>query len=128
MYAPLLSMGQRPSQLALLVGVTIATYSVVDKVGVSLVNPLLYLYLIFFVSALLLSPYMLTVKRRSLRREWQSRKWSIVAVAVMFAVSYLLVLVTLTTTKVGYVASVREVSVVFAALLGAYCYASLLVE
>ena len=46
MIAPLRSLRDRSSQLALLTGLTIAAYSVVDRAGVQLVDPALYIYLI----------------------------------------------------------------------------------
>lgn len=109
---------ERASQLALLVGVVIATYSVVDKVGVSHVNPMLYIYVVFLVSALALAPYMLLVRRASVAHEWSKNRLTIVATGIMFVLSYGLVLFALTGTQVGYVASVREMSVVFGAVLG----------
>lgn len=118
--APLLALRrERASQLALLVGVTIASYSVVDKVGVRYVRPFQYLYLVFVVSGVALAPYMLTARRAAIRREWQANKAAIVAVALMSVGSFLLVLSALTSSQVSYVASVREVSVVFGAALGA---------
>src|SRR5439155_5388430 len=116
--APLLSLRDRTSQLALLVGLTIACYSVIDKVGVSYVNPLLYLYLVFLVAALALAPYMMLARREAVVREWRENRASIVAVAVMFTAAFVPVLLALTISRVSYVAPVREMSVVFAALLG----------
>ena len=119
--APVLSVRERPSQLALLTGLTIACYSVVDKVGVSLCGP----------GAISL-PDLLVRRtgprpiyaagppvggRRSLAREPVVRCWP---TAVMFFASYLLVLFVIRTSRVSYVSSVREMSVVFAAVLGAF--------
>jgi drug/metabolite transporter (DMT)-like permease len=119
--APIVALGrERASQLALLVGVTIASYSVVDKVGVRYVSPLPYLYLVFLFSALALVPYMLAARRDALRREWRTNTWAILAAGVMFVASFGLVLVALTTSKVSYVSSVREMSVIFGAALGAF--------
>ncbi len=116
--APLAAMRRGISLLALLIGLVIASYSVVDKRGVSYTSPLGYLDLILTVSAILLAPYMLVARREAVRREWAKRRWRIVTTAICFVAAYLLVLVALQTTQVGYVASVREVSVVFAVLLG----------
>lgn len=116
--APFLSLKERPSQLALLTGLTIAGYNVVDKVGVRYASPVLYLYMDFLVAAALLAPYMVIARSEAIRREWRANKTSIVAVAIMFIASFTLVLMALTRDKVSYVAPVREVSVVFGALLG----------
>jgi len=116
--APLVALRGGISRLALLIGLVIASYSVVDKVGVSYTNPLLYLYLILAVASLLLAPYMLVARQAQVRSEWSRHELRIVMTAVFFVAAYLLVLFALRTTQVGYVASVREVSVVFAAALG----------
>jgi drug/metabolite transporter (DMT)-like permease len=106
------------SRLALLVGLVIGGYSTVDKRGVTYTSPVLYLYLILAVACALLAPYMLVARRRAVGGEWRANGRRIVLTAVFFVAAYLLVLVALRTTQVGYVSSVREVSVVFAALLG----------
>lgn len=115
--APFRSLKERTSQLALLTGLATAGYSTVDKAGVGQVNPFLYIYLVFVVSAVLLAPYMV-YKSEMVIREWRENKKGIAAVAVMNFSAYLLVLFAMTTSKVSYVSSVREISVVFAALLG----------
>lgn len=116
---PFLSLREKSSWLALLVGLTIASYSTVDKVGLRFVNPLLYIYLIFTVSALLLTPYMLLIKRRAIKREWSMHKKGIFLAGALSLSAYLLVLLALRFSQVSYISSTREVSVVFAALLGA---------
>lgn len=108
----------RASQLALLIGVIIAIYSVIDKVGVSYVNPTLYIYLIIVVAGIALAPYMLIARRASVAREWRKNWPTVLATAVMFVAAYALVLTALATTQVAYVASVREMSVVVGAVLG----------
>ena len=120
LYAPLLSLRERPSQLALLTGLLIASYNVVDKVGVNVTaNPVLYLYMVFLVSAVLLTPYIFAARRSAVKAEWQANKASVIAVAVMSGAAYLITLLALTVAKVSYVTPVREVSVVFGALMGA---------
>lgn len=116
---PFLSLKDRPSQIALLTGLTIGTYSVVDKVGVGYAGPVAYLFLTFLVSAIVLLPYMALVKTQAVRREWRDNKRSILAVGAMSLCGFLMVLFALTVSQVSYVAPVREISVVFGALLGA---------
>lgn len=116
--APFASLRSGPSQLALLTGLSIAGYSLVDKVGLRYVPPLLYVYLIFAAGALFMMPYMLGWRGAAVRREWQANKWRIMLVAVMFITTYALVLSVMATAQVSFVASVREVSVIFAALMG----------
>jgi drug/metabolite transporter (DMT)-like permease len=116
--APFLSLTQAPSQLALFTGAATGTAAVIDKIGVRYVNPVLYIYLIFTFAGVLLAPYMLTARRAAALREWRANRGAIIAVGVMFIVAYLLVLYALQGSKVSYVSAVREMSVVFAALLG----------
>lgn len=116
--APFLSWRERATQLALLVGVMIGVNTVLDKAGVGYVHPLPYLYLLFVVTTLTLAPYMLLARRDAIRTEWRLNKASILAVAVMNVAAFLLVLIALTISKASYVSPVREVSVVFGALLG----------
>jgi drug/metabolite transporter (DMT)-like permease len=117
--APLRALRDRASQLALLTGVTVASYSVVDRAGVQLVEPALYIYLILLVPALVLTPYMLLARQAAIRAEWRANKALIAVVGVMFFGTSLLVMTVLRENKVSYVSSVREMAVVVAALLGA---------
>src|SRR4051794_29273199 len=116
--APLAALRERPSQIALVTGLTIATYSVIDKQGITYAGPLLYAYLIFAAAVAFLTPYILAARRTLVVAEWRANKASVLSVAVMTSVAYALVLAAVSTSKVSYVSSVREMSVVFAALLG----------
>jgi len=109
----------RTSQLALLTGATIAGYSVADKAGVALMDPVLYFFLVLVVSGALLAPYVLTKRRAALWSEWQKNWRAIIMVGVTIGFGYLLILFILTTNKVSYATSVRTASVVFGAALGA---------
>ncbi|MGH2515402.1 MAG: DMT family transporter [Ktedonobacterales bacterium] len=116
--APLASLRVGASRLALLTGVVIAAYSIVDKVGVNYVPPEIYIYLIFGASALYLAPYMLARRWAAVRKEWHVNWVAILVAAVLFVASYLLVLFALQGAQVSYVAAVRGIGVVFAAVLG----------
>lgn len=115
---PLESLRQRPSQLGLLTGLATAASVVTDKVGVTYTSPILYLYLVFVVSCVLMLPFMLWARAKPVREEWRVNLPSVAAVGIMFTASYSLVLLALTTSKVSYVSPIREISVVFGALLG----------
>lgn len=115
---PFESLRQRPSQLGLLTGLATAASVVTDKVGITYTSPLLYIYLVFVVSCVLMLPYMLRARVKAVREEWRVNLRTVAAVGVMFTASYTLVLLALTTSKVSYVSPVREISVVFGALLG----------
>jgi drug/metabolite transporter (DMT)-like permease len=103
---------------ALLTGCTITAYSLVDKVGVKSVKPAVYIYFIFLIPLIFLTPYMLVRKRGALKPEWRLNKGTIMAVGFLVAFTYLLVLFAMQTSNVSYVVAVREVSIVFSALFG----------
>ncbi len=106
---------------ALFTGLAIASYSLVDKVGVGLVYPPVYIYLMFLISLLTITPWVLIRERRRLKPEWQNRKGSIVVVGFLSGFTYLMVLFALQMSKVSYVAAVREVSIVLSAFFGIVC-------
>jgi len=103
---------------ALCTGLAIASYSLVDKVGVGLVSPPVYVYLLFIVSWLALTPWILIQERERIRPEWIRHRGSILAVGFLSIFTYLMILYALQVSKVSYVAAVREVSIVLSTYLG----------
>ncbi|HMA34496.1 MAG TPA: DMT family transporter [Chloroflexia bacterium] len=118
--APIRSLRDRSSQLAVLTGVMIASYSAVDKVGVRYIDPVHYIYLIFLAATICFTPYILATRASLIIPEWRRNRGPILGVAALYLLTYGLVLWALTTSKVSYVSSVREIGIVFAALLGAF--------
>jgi uncharacterized membrane protein len=103
---------------ALGTGGTIAGYSLVDKIGVNIVHPPVYIYLMFIITLLLLTPFVFVKVRRDLKKEWKINKIKILSVGFLELFTYLMILFALQIGKVSYVAAVREVSIVFSALIG----------
>ena len=103
---------------ALCTGGTIAGYSLIDKVGVGLVYPPVYIYLMFVISLLLLSPYVLAKQRAALKLEWLVNKGPVLIDGVLVLFTYLMILFAFRLSKVSYVVAAREVSIVFSAFLG----------
>jgi uncharacterized membrane protein len=103
---------------ALCTGGTIAGYSLVDKVGVGLVYPPVYIYLMFVISLLLLSPYVLVTQRDALKLEWLVNKGPVLIDGFLVLFTYLMILFAFRLSKVSYVVAAREVSIVFSAFLG----------
>lgn len=104
---------------ALLTGVFIASYSLVNKVGVTLAPVPLYAFLVFLADAVLVrlvQPWW-GVAPSALRRDAPWGRMIVVGVLMMGA--YLAVLVAMSRAPVSYVVATREVSVVLAALFGA---------
>jgi uncharacterized membrane protein len=113
-----LALRGRASLWALCTGATIAGYSLVDKVGVAIVSPPVYIYLMFIISLLLLSPYVFVKVRSDLKKEWNINKIQILIVGFLDLFTYLMILFALRISKVSYVAAAREVSIAFSALIG----------
>lgn len=100
-----------------LTGVTIASYSLVDKAGVGRLHPVPYLALMGVgVTALLLPA---VIRTGALRAEWRANWRPLLAASTMTLTSYLMVLFAFRLSKAGYVVAARELSIVFSAIVGA---------
>ena len=105
----------------LLTGLFIAGYTVVDGYGVRilLLSPILIDYLGSVVRVVLLAPVIvrnLPEARQLWRLQW---RWALL-VAVVSPVAYVLVLYAMQSAPISHVAPAREVSMLFAALLGGH--------
>lgn len=103
---------------ALATGLTIATYSLVDNAGVSRVHPMVYVYGLIAIAALVPAPYVLMRRRTALRREIRCHKVAILAGGLLSLGTYLIVLIAMRLANVGYVVPLRETSIVFGTLFG----------
>jgi uncharacterized membrane protein len=101
------------------VGVTIAVYSVVDKAGVGRVDPLLYGYFIFLGAAVVSGPYFWLRCRPAVVGSWRENRRSLLLAGLLSPMSYFMALTAFRLGQVSYLAPMREVSIVLAALLGA---------
>ncbi len=102
---------------AVVTGVTIATYSLWDKVGVSHVPPLLYVTGAFLGPAISMS-WMLRRRVGTLLAVWRAHPATMGAGAVLSPLAYSLALVALSIGQVSQVAPLREVGVVIGTVLG----------
>ena len=105
----------------LLTGVFIASYTVVDgyAVKVALMSPMLVDYLGNFVRLGLLLPAMVR-DTGQVRRQWKLQWKYATIVGVVSPVSYVLVLYAMQVAPLSHVAPAREVSMLFAALIGGH--------
>lgn len=115
---PLLEFRGGASLWALCTGGTIAAYSLVDKVGVGIVYPPVYIYLMLLLAWLFLSPYVLVKERMWLKEEWHINKGTILVLGFLVLFTYMMILFALRISKVSYVVAVREVSIVLSAFYG----------
>ncbi len=103
----------------LLTGVFIASYTLVDGYAVKfvLMSPILLDYVGNLVRMLLLAPAVLRDRVATLQH-WQMQWKYAVFVGIVSPVSYVLVLYAVKIAPLSHVAPAREVSMLFAALLG----------
>lgn len=103
----------------LTVGAVIAAYSVVDAWGVKLLalSPIMLEYGSCLVRTLLLAPITL-MRPATLAQAWRSQWRAGILVALGSPIAYVLVLLAVQMAPLSHVAPAREVSLLFAALLG----------
>jgi drug/metabolite transporter (DMT)-like permease len=116
---PFLSVGTHATRTALITGLLISAYTVVDKVGVGYAEPFVYMYLCTALYSLLYGPFVLATSGWSaLKAEWRLNALSIVAVGFLMVFTYTMVLFAMTMSHVSYVAAARESGVVIGAAMG----------
>ena len=90
--SPLLFLRSAGMRYAVLTGLTIAAYSIVDKEGVGHVQPLLYMYFLSIGTAAMLAPYILLHKGvDSVRTEWRANAVPITIAGLLTFAAYGLV-------------------------------------
>ncbi len=107
------------ARYALLTGLVIAVYSIWDKVGISYVNPFLYMYFLVLGSALVLTPYIwrfhgIRITRIEIKRHIRS----IILSGLLMFLAYGLILFVLQFSRVSYVSPTREVGIVIGVVFG----------
>ena len=119
--SPLLFLKSAGMRYAVLTGLTIAVYSIVDKEGVGHVQPLLYMYFLTIGTAAMLAPYVLFHKgAKSVRAEWRANAVPITIAGLFTFAAYGLVLTAFSLSRVSYVAPAREVGIVIGVMLGVF--------
>jgi drug/metabolite transporter (DMT)-like permease len=113
--------GRRGLVFAVLTGLVISSYSLVDKAGVARVHPLVYLYGIFIIEFLWVTPYVLARHRGAVWHELRANRHAVLIGGVLNLGTYLIVLAALRVGgNVGYVVPLRETGIVFATLFGVF--------
>jgi drug/metabolite transporter (DMT)-like permease len=107
---------------ALLTGCMISTYTVWDKASVAtfLIPPLAYDWGCNLFRVCVLVPWSRHRVPGGMARAWREQRMTVVAIALLSPLSYILVLTAMVFTPVSLVAPAREVSILFAALMGAH--------
>jgi len=107
---------------ALATGCTITMYTLWDKVAVSqfLIAPLVYDWASNLFRCVVLLPLAHRRFPGTLGTAWRERRGAVIAIALLSPLGYILVLTAMVFTPVSLVAPAREVSILFAALMGAH--------
>jgi uncharacterized membrane protein len=100
------------------VGATIVAYSLVDKIGVRYTHPVLYIWLMFLIAAIVLTPVLKRCYPDTLVQMAKQYFGYAVIIGGGSIGTYLMILFAFTVGPVGYIVAVRELSVVFGALAG----------
>lgn len=117
--AILKNMSSKGSIYALLAALTVAGYTLWDKVSITKMDPFLYFYL--YTSIVAISYNLFIIKKygkEALAKEWGMHRNRILQVGFFNSFTYLLILTALTMSKATYVGGLRQLSVVIGALLG----------
>jgi len=104
--------------LALGTGISIAAYSLVDKAGVAVMNPVIYLWLMGVVATLLLLPFMMKYRKGEIWKTARAFPGAILTIGAGSMGTYLMILFAFRSAPVGYVMAAREFAVVIGAFLG----------
>lgn len=108
------------SRAALLAGLTIALYHVLDKRGVLGASKYQYILLLFAADFCTVTVFLFFRRRWHLVwAEWRANRLNIIVAGSLSLISYLLVLFALSRERVAYVGPARNVGIVFSVLLGA---------
>ncbi|MCH7737163.1 MAG: EamA family transporter [Chloroflexi bacterium] len=119
--SPLLFLRSAGMRYAVLTGLTIAAYSIVDKEGVGHIQPILYMYFLSIGTAVMLAPYILFHKGvASVRTEWRANAVPITVAGLLTFTAYGLALTAFSLSRVSYVAPAREVGIVIGVMMGVF--------
>jgi drug/metabolite transporter (DMT)-like permease len=111
----------RSTQFAFLTLVSVAFYSIVDKLAVAFIHPILFAFLHLFFGMCYYTPYIVLTKNAALvRKEWHTGSVRIMMAGVIGITGYALILVAFTVERVSYIVGLRQTSIVFAVLMGSH--------
>jgi drug/metabolite transporter (DMT)-like permease len=105
-------------RLALGIGASIVGYSLVDKIGVSYVHPVVYIWSMFLIAALALTPLLIRRYHGQLAQAARQYGGYAAVIGVGSVGTYLIILFAFTRGPVNYIVAVREFAVVLGALAG----------
>jgi len=111
----------RSTKFAFLTLISVAIYSVIDKMAVNHIHPVLFAFFHLLFGMCYYTPYIFFTKNiAKIKKEWNSGPGRIIMSGIIGIVGYALILIAFTIERVSYIVSLRQVSVVFAVLMGSY--------
>jgi uncharacterized membrane protein len=107
-------------KFALITGALIACYTVWDKQAVALflIAPIVFDWGANLMRVCILLPYAAKRDPGGMKLAWKNQRRAVLGVAIMGPLGYILVLYAMKMAPISYVAPARELSILFAALLG----------
>jgi drug/metabolite transporter (DMT)-like permease len=120
--APIKSMAHdRSTQFAFLTLISVALYSIVDKMAVDHIHPILFSFFHLFCGMCFYTPYIVFTKNAvQIKKEWKSGTVRIIMAGIIGIGGYALILVAFTIERVSYIVGLRQTSIVFAVLMGSH--------
>jgi drug/metabolite transporter (DMT)-like permease len=116
---PLKSLKYRASQFALATAFWTTIYSLSDKVGVTIIDPIIYAFWLEFFIVSMMSLFIFWKKSRlSIKQEWIRSGKKATLAGFLMRFGYILVLVAMNRTQVSYILALRQISVVLGAIAG----------
>jgi uncharacterized membrane protein len=111
----------RSTRFAFLTLISVAFYSIVDKMAVHHMHPILFAFFHLFCGMCYYTPYILLTKKVDIiRKEWHTGLMRSIMAGVIGIIGYSLILIAFTIERVSYIVSLRQLSVVFAVLMGSF--------
>jgi len=107
----------KPAIIAMITAWITSFYSIVDKLGVSVMNPIFYIYLMFLFSFLGVSIFVIMKKRALILCELMMNGRFVFISGALCMLSYLLILYAMRLTYLSYVIALRQVGVILSLLI-----------
>ncbi len=122
LFAPVKSIANdRSTQFAFLTLISVSFYSIVDKMAVDFIHPILFAFFHLFFGMCYYTPYIVLTKNADLiRKEWNTGLVRIIMSGVIGITGYSLILIAFTIERVSYIVGLRQTSIVFAVLMGSH--------
>ena len=112
---------EKQTQYAFLTLLCVAIYSVLDKVGITYYHPIILLYSLILIQAILFGIYITKKKKKKeIIKEWRLNKLAIIICSVIGPIGYYLILLAFDLSKISYVVGLRQLSVIFAVIMAGF--------